>query len=224
MNAATLSDTPPHRTAPLALWRVAAAFMHMLFALFGGPEDVAARHTLTRAPYRLMLSWLRVGEAMMRRLLLIEASAFAKPNTRPLLWAKRARKRRLVGFSADAPDKWRVSFRCFSSPACGGSGARRSRVTMGAASPSDRRAITSPARGGGNQFHSAWPAAERYEALLRVFNNPAPFARRLAHRLHALPHRLVEVLRTPPEAEHRVEDFAALTEAARARWRIPNTS
>jgi hypothetical protein len=184
--------------------------MHALFALFGAPEDVAARHTLTRAPYRLMLSWLRVGEAMMRRLLLIEASAFAKPNTRPLLWAKRARQRRLVGFSADAPDKWRVSFRCFTTDRRLPAGRKKSRLEAGG--PKD------------TTFHAAWPAAERYEALLRVFNNPAPFARRLAHRLHALPHRLVEVLRTPPEAEHRVEDFAALTEAARARWRIPNTS
>jgi len=47
--------------------------MRILFALFGAPEDVAARHTLTGKPYRLMLSWLRCGEAMMRRLLLIEA-------------------------------------------------------------------------------------------------------------------------------------------------------
>jgi hypothetical protein len=32
-----------------------------------------------------MASWLRCAEAMLRRLILIEASAIAKPNTRPLL-------------------------------------------------------------------------------------------------------------------------------------------
>jgi hypothetical protein len=73
-------------------------------------------------------------------------------------------------------------------------------------------------------FYSAWPLAERYEALLRAFNDPAPYARRLAKRLHAWLHRLPEILRAPPEAEHRIERFEALTHAAETRWRIPNTS
>ena len=33
------------------------------------------------------------------------------------------------------------------------------------------------------RFRSAWPLAERQEALLRVCNNPAPYAKRLAARL-----------------------------------------
>jgi hypothetical protein len=75
------------------------------------------------------------------------------------------------------------------------------------------------------KFYSAWPLAERYEVLLRVFNNPAPFARRLAKRLHAVPHRLTEILRTPPEAAHRIDCYEALTHAAEAPWRLkPNTS
>ena len=43
-------------------------------------------------------------------------------------------------------------------------------------------------------FRSAWPLAERYEALLRVFNDPTKYAQRLARRLHATPHRVGEVL------------------------------
>jgi hypothetical protein len=39
------------------------------------------------------------------------------------------------------------------------------------------------------KFHSAWPLAERYEALIRVFNDPAPYAKRLVARLNAAPHR-----------------------------------
>lgn len=35
----------------------------------------------------------------------------------------------------------------------------------------------------GARFRSAWPLAERMEALLRVVNDPAPFAKRLARRL-----------------------------------------
>ncbi|HVV32030.1 MAG TPA: hypothetical protein VHC73_02285, partial [Vitreimonas sp.] len=63
------------------------------------------------------------------------------------------------------------------------------------ASPSDRFATTSPASGGGKdphaalvrklspKFRSAIPLALRFEAVLRVYNNPLPFARRLAARL-----------------------------------------
>ena len=32
-------------------------------------------------------------------------------------------------------------------------------------------------------MRSAWPLAERFEALLRVYNDPMPYARRLARRL-----------------------------------------
>jgi hypothetical protein len=78
---------------------------------------------------------------------------------------------------------------------------------------------------GGPKFYSAWPLAERYEAMLRVFANPAPLARRLAKRLHPLKHRLCEILRAPPEAEHRIERFEALTHAAESRWRpVADTS
>jgi hypothetical protein len=188
---------------------VARAFLNTLHALFGGPERIAFQHTLTKEPYQLLLSWLRCGEAMMRRLLLIEAAAHPAPNTRPLLHPKRIRVRKLVGFDADKPETWRVNFRCFA--------------------PTDRRLLAGKKRcrqdaGGPRRFHSAWPLAERCEALIRVFNDPAPFARRLAKRLHAVPHRLAEILRAPPEAEHRIERFEALTHAAAARWRIPNTS
>jgi hypothetical protein len=68
-------------------------------------------------------------------------------------------------------------------------------------------------------FRSAWPLAERYEALIRVFNDPAPYARRLARHLHATPHRLAGALKAPPEARHRVERFEALTGAAENAWR-----
>jgi hypothetical protein len=179
--------------------------------MFGPPETIAAKGVLTHKPYALLLSWLRCGEAMMRRLLL-EAQAYAKPNTRPLLRAARKRARRPMSFEADQPEAWRVSFRCFSSsPARGGSVERRSRGTKGdvvlrkRVSREDRWSYENfpPVK-----FHSAWPLAERYEALLRVFNDPAGYARRVSRRLHATPHRAAELRRAPPEAEHRIENFA----------------
>jgi hypothetical protein len=72
--------TPPQLPpdTPIALWRVAETFLHTLHALFGTPEDVAAEHTLVAKAHKLMASWLRCAEAMLRRLLLIEASAHAE--------------------------------------------------------------------------------------------------------------------------------------------------
>jgi hypothetical protein len=200
--------------------------MHILHALFGDPAHVAARHTLRFEAHKLMASWLRAGEAMMRRLLLIEAAAYAKPNIRPLLHDKRQRARKLMSFSAEEPQKWRVSFRCFldrrrprrPTPAHAGEDAGGPRKHV---SREDRWCSESWAR---PRFRSAWPLAERYEALLRAFNNPARYARRLARRLHAAPQRLRELLRAPPEAAHRVDRFDALTAAAEAKAATFNSS
>lgn len=234
MNAANQAD-PPCRTAPSRLWRVAEAFKRILYTLFGGPEDVAEQHTLTLKPYQLMASWLRVGEAMMRRLLLIEAAAYPKPNTRPLLHAARRRVRKLRGFFPDKPEDWRVSFRCFSSATlrqaqrdAGDTAAASESVSL-SVSKATRRRVSRKDRGSYENlkpvtFRSAWPLAERYEALIRVFNDPAPYARRLAARLHATPHRLREVLQAPPEAAHRIDRFAELTETAETRARRFNSS
>ncbi|MBI3439273.1 MAG: hypothetical protein HY054_11610 [Proteobacteria bacterium] len=170
---------------------------------------------------------------MMRRLLLIEAAAYPKPNTPPRLWPKRTRVRRLVGFDDDKPETWRVRFRCFRSPLPGRSARRagahcskrpdtlESGATM---DPGFSRAAHAWPGSVKGRFYSAWPLAERYEALIRVFNNPAPRAKRLATRLHALTHRVAELLRAPPEAQHRVQRFEALTDAAKVPWRPPNTS
>jgi hypothetical protein len=210
MNASPSTDTQTDRIAALALWRVAEAFMHVLAALFGDPGQVAAQHTLTLKAHQLLASWLRAGEAMMRRLLLIEAAAHAKPNTRPLLRAPRKRTRKLMTFTPDAPEKWRVSFRCFASN-------RGLSPSKAGATPVALR----QAQGSHVRFRSAWPIAERYEALLRVFNDPGAYARRLARRLHASPHRLRELLRASPEASDRVDRFSDFTDTARRCW---NTS
>lgn len=206
------------RTAPIALWRIAQAFLNILYNLFGSPEDVALRHTLTREPYNLMLSWLRVGEAMMRRLIAIEAAAFPKPNTRPLLRATRQRKRRAIGFDHDEPEKWRVSFRCLVN------GARRLRRRKPALARRLGNAPPEAARSTSPKFHSAWPLAERYEALIRAFNDPAPIARRLAHRLYARPHLLSAVLAAPAEYNHRVDCAEDFTSAAKRAWRPYDSS
>jgi len=228
-SAMNADDTAPDnqnseaaRHAPLVLWRAAYAFLNTLYALFGGPEDVAARHTLTRQKHAFMAGWLRCAEAMLRRLLAIEAAAYPKPNTRPLLRPRRKRTRKLMGFDADKPEQWRVSFRCFSGVGVRGSviGRQNRSARPDTRTPNpDPRDRWHPMHWKPVTFRSAWPLAERYEALLRVFNDPTAYARRLARRLHATPHRVCEPLRAPPEAAHRVELFDDLGERVRAAWR-----
>ncbi|MBY0564356.1 MAG: hypothetical protein K2P58_09230 [Hyphomonadaceae bacterium] len=173
-----------------SLWLVAQDFIQLLASLFGRSEEIAARHTLERKDWRLMCQWLRAGEALMRLLLMIEAAALPKPNTRPP--RKRARRvrvrvrvKRVMEFQAEEPEAWRVSFRVL---VC--ASARLARRT--------RKRRASPDPWGAARFKSAWPLAERTEALLRVFNDPLPCAQRLARRLYAAPHR-ARVLRVAPD-------------------------
>lgn len=190
-------------TAPPELWRIARWFICTLHDIFGGPDLIAQHHTLSRKAYTLLLSWLRVGEAMMRRLIAIEAAAFpARANTKPR--TPRQRTRRLVAFHPDKPDDWRVSFRCF----------------LDRRNPRRRNAKT----GATQRFHDAWPLAERYEALIRAFNDPLRYARRLAARLHAAPQNLKALLAAPPEYAHRVDQAEAFTHAAERAWSHPDSS
>ena len=257
---------------PPSIWRIAADFLNVLYNLFGSPERIAFQHTHTLAQRNLILPWIRAGEALMRRLLLIEAGQILAGPTPP---PERERKGggpkkpppRFVQHDPDAPESWRVSFHCFaqrartnSSPACGGGVSERSELTEGgyvaSAPPSGSPTLgTSPppkslcdfggienagreAAGGGGRvspqakgFRSAWPIAQRYEALIRVFNNPLPYARRLARVLNALPRRAAEILKLPRRRRERQsgdvadlvdligrENLGAINDALDAVW------
>lgn len=208
-------EPAPHRAAPRAFWLIAQHFFHVLWTLFGNPEDLARRHTLTKKDYTLTLSWLRVAEALMRRLLLIEAAALTLPAARSAVRSSGKRTRRLVSFSEDKPEDWRVSFRC--------AGANMDRRPP--RRPTPPPAGETPAVP--TRFFSAWPLAERYEALVRAFNNPTPFARRLANRVKAELTRIAAILRAPIEAQHRIDNFDDMGEHARTLWPLepaPDTS
>lgn len=208
--------------APPLLWSAARALIATIFALFGDPSHIAWQHTHRKSERARLLKWLRAGEALMRHLLLIEASHIARANTRPLLHAnkllRRPRVRRLMAFEADKPEAWRVSFRCFS-----GIGSRCSVIGKPNRSPTpdnrtpilDRRDRWHQARWPKQTFHSAWPLAERAEAMLRAFNDPHAYARRLARHLHASPHRSAELARGQSMVEPLIAepDFIALREA-----------
>jgi hypothetical protein len=165
MSESAPPQTPP-RHAPIALWQAAHALITALFNLFGAPEHIAAQRTLTKPARDLLLTWLRPAEAIVRRLIFIEAHKLGAPEpppSRPCAARKVARTRESPAFDPAAPETWRVSFRC--SP------------------PTSRRARTARTRRhrAPRQIF-ARPFAERCEALLRAFNNPAPYALRLARR------------------------------------------
>ena len=151
--------TAPVTHAPPLLWAAARALIVTIFNLFGDPGAIAALHTHRKSERRLLLKWLRAGEALMRHLLLIEAAHCAKPNPQPLANKRllNKRTRRLMSFEADKPEAWRVTFRCLSSQ--------------------HRRSSSGGARGREKRFHSAWPLAERAEAMLRAFNHPEAYAK-----------------------------------------------
>jgi hypothetical protein len=205
-----MSSPAPSHAAPIALWRAARELICTIFNLFGEPEEIAADHTLTAKTYHLLLSWLRTGEAMLRHLIFIEAAALNPVSCGPPASSRHSskRERKLMEFFADKPESWRVTFRCFSSsPVHGGSVIAPCAMTKGASAvPSVAFGDTSPARGGGKQFYDAWPLAERAEALLRAFNDPAPYAKRLARRLRAAPSRARAVLPHCENLIHRIGD------------------
>lgn len=65
---------PDIRHAPIEHWRIAQWLLNVIYNLFGEPKAIAAQHTLTAKAHKLMASWLRTAEALMRRLLLMEAA------------------------------------------------------------------------------------------------------------------------------------------------------
>jgi hypothetical protein len=206
-----MSIAADHRYVPIALWRVASRLMLTLFNLFGEPDALARQHSIGAKDYKLACDWLRTVEALFRRLLFIEASYYVGELTPPKPRAKRPRARREMAFFPDQPDAWRVTFRTM----------ERGRPRQRRASRSHRAPL---------KFYSAWPLAERFEALLRVHNNPAPFAKRLARRLNA--DSVPDMLKAPSELKHRIDaaphaDIVALCAERRATLQSrdpPNTS
>lgn len=199
------------RHAPLQLWRAASGLITTLFNLFGAPEKLAAKHTLTAEARALILSWLRCAEAMVRHLLLIEASHCAHEPLRVTHRRAQPRVRKLVTSDVDQPDSWRVSFRCILDR-------RRAPNAQALAHRAGKGA-------GGPRYFSAWPLAERFEALLRAHNNPAPYAKRLARKLYAAPRLVISVLKKPLELLHRIaeETFTQLRDLSHTRAAVFDT-
>jgi hypothetical protein len=200
-----ISDAPPpERTR--ALWPSVRFFIETIWALFGGPEVIAALRNMAREDYKLLASWLHKAEALVRKLILIEASEAQIEEKKYKPRPASTREPVLRQFFEDEPQLWRVSFR-LSEPKHKSSKGRRSLSE--------------------NRFPSAWPLAERFEALLRVFDAPEAYIKRAA-RLMLRKADDIERLLFVPLFEGFEDIFEPLRpllcNAGRARLPFSNTS
>ena len=169
-------------TSPAALWEAARYALRWLVQMFGSPVEIAELGVLAPREHSDMLSWLRPLEGLVRALLLIMAAEAARVENRgPSRRAPQRPARHVVEQNPERSEDWRVSFRAM----------------RGNARPSRPRRQTTRA------IPSAWPIAERLEAVIRVLENPKAYARRLAVRLNTRRDRVDRMLARPPEPAPR---------------------
>ena len=175
-----VSATPPPEHTRV-FWQHVRYLIETIWALFGGPETIAALHTLSRTDHKLLAAWLRKAEALVRRLLLAEAAdvEIAENKHKP---RKAARAKQIRSFNANEPHLWRVAFR----------------LNEGDTYPFAGQKVRVPNRAIREaRFADARPLAERFEALLRVFDAPERYVERAA-RLLRRAKRAIKALATVP--------------------------
>lgn len=202
---------------PLSLWRSLRAYIEHACALFGLPGAIAKRIWLTRAEHALIAGFLRPLEALLRRLLYVDAleltpaAAVTENKTRVRFAAPAATG---AHFNLDDSSSWRAPFILGASPG------RR----YPAGKPNQRKSPPLI-----NAVSSA-PLALRLEALIRGFNNREATAQRLANVL-ARTARLAAALLCAPRPRdaarpgyHEVAQATRLARAARAHAPAPDSS
>lgn len=210
-----------------ALWSTARRFLCWLIEVYGTPCALAAGPWLSRRERREIRHWLLPLEALVRRLLLIEAVRVAG-TMRPAGKRPRARRKRPAPFCrVNFPDpensrQWAVRFSVVPRPR------RRGprlvpRVRFPGPDP-DARFLAPAARAAAAEEHHArmremsiipvtvralrpracrragnpWLLARRIEALARLLENPGPHVRRLARLVRKDAVRLIEACHPPP--------------------------
>jgi hypothetical protein len=190
------AHAPPNPHAEL--WDHVKYLVQWFGALFGDPIQLAQTILLTRNERDAMAQWLRMIETLLRRVLLIEAAALPKPAFQARApHPRRQRRRRMIEHDAETPEAWRVSFHLI---------ARAPRAALSRRTAAQAAPI------------SAWPLAERLEAVLRVLENPAPHIARAARRLHRRPdaaRRIAKPVKLKQRwAESCLEDSEPLAQTA----------
>ena len=188
------------------LWTQARDFIRTLFRCCGEPQEIAKQGFIARKLYAHFLAWIRAGETLLRRMLLIEANALSVPppsRRQPAGKMPAVRQRKLIEFLPEQPDDWRVSFRCPLDRR------RLAGEVVDAAPPSQTE--TQRRRGAGApSFFSPWPLALRAEALLRICNNPAPYIARLARFITRAPKAIARIMKPPHQRTRQSGDPAPM--------------
>jgi hypothetical protein len=182
-----------HRSAPITLWRTAAYLLDTIDNVFGTPAEIAARACMARNLHAHLVAWLIAAEIFLRRLLFLEAKALGDITAPPARASAPSKSATRKTLEANNPEDWRVSFRLLVAE-------RRHPRRPTQSSPTETSALNA---------HPTRPLARRYEALLRVFRNPAPYARRLAQLIARLPQRIAQYFAEPSERKRKSGDPAA---------------
>lgn len=186
----------PELKAP---WSIAEMLLGVVAAAFGAPADIEARGAVKREFGRSLRDWLRAAEALVRRLLLIEAASLDVAPSAP---AQSAPAR--ATFARELPPRARrCSFRVFID--------RR---------PSFREQRAGRIRRAPTASIPTAPLAARAAALIDVVARPAIWARRVARKLVRRPYRARALARYPAHAPRFVGQDNFETTEAPVNWAL----
>lgn len=156
--------------------------------LFGQPSDLLHEELAPRTRALGIRSWLWGLEAIVRGLLLLMAAELPKPDPRP---PRPTRRVRAAPVDPPANDAWPYDLE---SQRWTGVAFTYLPPTLRAGPARKRRRRLVP-----KSRYGTYALAFRFEALIRVAENPEPYAARMARRLHRNPGRIARVLSPPPE-------------------------
>ena len=173
LNAMHLANDPHPAPSPAHFRTVLGEYIRHAHAICGAPGALAKRFWLTSDEHKIICSWLRLLEQMLRRLVFVDALALA-PDPAPAESKQRLRKSMPANagahFDPEASETWRVSFDL--------AAAAERRHRAGENTPRQHSARVDW-RSLPNARASA-PLALRLEALVRGFNGREQLAARCA--------------------------------------------
>jgi hypothetical protein len=201
------------------LWKVLRYYIEHACVLIGLPTAIAQRVWIARWEYRRLAEILRPLEALLRRLIFLEAAQL--PPEQPRVETKsritNMRARCGAAFDPDRSETWAVRFNLDASSlrqAQRGEAHHHACLSLSKTSSAAIGAISVAMSANAVAVVSAAPLALRLEALIRGFNDPAPLARRLARRLRRVPSLVRRFIAPPARRDAPRPCFHSVAEAS----------
>jgi hypothetical protein len=172
------------------IWAEIKALLRWTAIVFGAPVDLAQQETMPRREAERLRRWLAVLEAMARALLLALAARLPRPAPSASSKPRRSRDSREMDKSRFETNESRPET----------DESQDSQRWTGVSFPALPRPPRPRTRtDGGTHRTVVWTEglARRFEAVIRVAENPEAYARRLARRLRAEPAAAPRLLRAP---------------------------